>query len=230
MYPYGATRSKISLIAIAGFAGIWLAVVPGVVHAADKQAEEFRKEGARARESIEKARDQLKKTVEAYDVLLGSEAKKLEKHHDKLRSEIKEMGKVVEEVRKRVESFQKTAEEFFASWGTLIEGIGTESIKVASGKRLLAARALFKNMSDNLDAAGEEYRPLVASLKEQATLIGQDLSTETLAILGKEAAPDIHARAEKVYASLEQSLSKEVKDEAEMDTILEEEETETQDE
>jgi hypothetical protein len=83
-------------------------------------------------------------------------------------------------------------------------------------------------MSDNLDAAGEEYRPLLASLKEQSTLIGQDQSTETLAILGEEAAPDIHDMAEQVYASLEKSLSKEVSDEAEMDTILEEEDTETE--
>jgi hypothetical protein len=216
------------LIAIAVFAGIWLAMAPVVVHAADKQAEKFRKDGERAREAIEKARDQLMKTVEAYDVLLGADADKLKKRYEKLNSEIKKMEKVVEEGRKRVDSFQKTAQEFFASWGMMIEGIGTESIKAASEKRLVAARALFKQMSVNLDAAGEEYRPLLASLKEQATLVGQDQSTETLAILGKEAAPDIHDMAELVYASLEKSLSKEVSDEAEMDTILEEEEEETE--
>ena len=229
MYSYSAIRSKISLLAIAAFAGIGLAVVPVVVHAADKQAEKFRKEGERAREAIEKAGDQLKKTIAAYDVLLGSDAKKLEKLHDKLSSEIKKMEKVVEDGRKRVTSFQKTAEEFFVSWETMIEGIGTESIKAASEKRLVVARALFKNMSDNLDAAGEVYRPLVASLKEQAALVGQDMSTETLAILSEEAAPDIHARAEQVYASLEKSLSKEVSDEAEMATILEAEDSETRD-
>ena len=84
-------------------------------------------------------------------------------------------------------------------------------------------------MSDNLAAAGETYRPLIASLKEQSTLVGQDQSTETLAILSKEAAPDIHSRAEQVYASIEKSLSKEQSSEAEMDTILEEEESETGD-
>lgn len=233
MYPHRATLSRTAWLALAGLAGTWLAVVPAVVPAfakdTAKQAEKFRKEGESAREAIEKARDQLKTTVETYDVLLSSDAKKLAKSHKKLISEIGEMEKAVEDGRKEVTSFQEMAEQFFVAWEGQIEGIGTESIKAASAKRLVAARSVFKNMSDNLAAAGETYRPLIASLKEQSTLVGQDQSTETLAILSKEAAPDIHSRAEQVYASIEKSLSKEQSSEEEMDTILEEEESETGD-
>lgn len=213
--------------------GAAIALMPVLVHAAGKdmtkQAEKFRKEGASAREAIEDARDQLQKTVESYDALLNADEKKLASSHKKLASEIGKMEKVVESGRKDLTSFNEMAEVFFGAWETALGDISTESIKAASEKRLQGARGVFKNMSDNLTAAGEAYRPMIASLSEQATLVAQDLSMETVAILKKEAAPDIHTGAAQVLESIEKSLSKEQSSEAAMDTILAEESTESVD-
>jgi hypothetical protein len=60
---------------------------------------------------------------------------------------------------------------------------------------------------------------MIVSLNEQATLIGQDNSDQTLEILN-DVAPGIHTQAEEVFASIEKALSKETESESEMDSVI----------
>ena len=61
------------------------------------------------------------------------------------------------------------------------------------------------------------------SLKEQEALIGMDPTPETVEILKQEVAPDLHARAEELFASIETILNKEQASEEEVNEILDEE-------
>ena len=76
----------------------------------------------------------------------------------------------------------------------------------------------------NLTAAREAYQPLIGSLKEQVALTSQDLSAETVTLLREDVAPDLHASAEEVFASIERILSNEKANEDEVNEILDEEE------
>jgi enamine deaminase RidA (YjgF/YER057c/UK114 family) len=195
-----------------------------------KEAAKFRTQGEQARVAIEKARDQLQKTLEAYDTMLAANAKKLQGSHKKLSQEVAKTESVVADGKKQVAAFQQTAEKFFATWETGVAKISTESIRKASQGRYEAAHAGFQSMSENLVAAGEAYKPLIGSLKEQVTLLAQDLTADTVAMLSKDVAPELHAQAEQVFASIERSLSQEKMKEDEVHEILAEEEAETGDE
>jgi hypothetical protein len=195
-----------------------------------KEAAKFRTQGEQARVAIEKARDQLQKTVETYDAMLESSEKKLQSSHKKLTQEVAKTESVVADGRKQVTAFQETAEKFFATWEQGVKKISTESIRTASEGRYQAAHTGFQNMSENLVAAREAYEPLIGSLREQVTLLSQDLSSDTVAMLSKDVAPELHSQAEEVFASIEMSLNQEKIEEGEVNQILAEEEAETGDE
>jgi phosphoenolpyruvate-protein kinase (PTS system EI component) len=206
-----------------------LATVPSMAQGKkeSKEATKFRTQGEQARVAIEKVRDQLAKTVETYDALLAAADKKLQASHKKLAEEVTKTEKVVDEGRKQVTTFQETAEKFFVSWEQGVSDIATESIRKASERRFQAAHTGFKNMVENLGAAREAYGPLMGSLKEQVTLLSQDLTPETVAMLREDVAAGLHSQAEQVFASIERSLSQEKVNEDEVNQILAEEEAET---
>jgi len=220
------TLAKISRGVLVGLACgcMALATTPLGAQKSNKDADKFRAQGEQARVAIEKARDQLQKTVEAYDALLGATDKKLQSSHKKLASEVDKTEKVVETGRKQVSAFQETAKTFFVLWEESVGSISTASIQEASQKRLEAARGAFESMAENLTAAREAYEPLIGSLREQVTLTAQDLSMETVALLREEVAPELHAKADEVFAIIEQTLSKEKAKEDEVNQILDEEE------
>ncbi len=226
MNRFGRIFAKISRLALVGLACgcMALATTPlGAQKKNNKEADKFRAQGEQARVAIEKARDQLQKTVEAYDALLGATDKKLQSSHKKLASEVEKTEKVVETSRKQVSAFQETAKTFFVLWEEGVGSISTASIQEASKKRLEAARAAFESMAENLTAAREAYEPLIGSLREQVTLTSQDLSAETVALLREDVAPELHAKADEVFASIERILSKEKASEDEVNQILDEE-------
>ena len=191
-----------------------------------KEADKFRTQGEQVTSAIEKTRDQLQRTMEAYDALLEASDKKLQASHKKLTQEVAKTEKAVEEGRKHVTAFKETAEGFFVTWQAQMDSITNESIRKASAKRLKAAQAGFQNMSDNLVKAREVYEPFIATLHEQATLLMQDLSVETVTTLREEVAPDVHSQAEALFASIEAILAKGKVDEKQVNQVLAEEESE----
>ena len=231
-FTWSAARVSRGVVVAAACVCMALATVPATAQSKkeSKEAAKFRSQGEQARGSIENARDQLQKTVGAYDALLGASEKKMAGAHKKLSQEVTKTEKAVEDAGKHVTAFQETAEKFFATWEQGVSEITTESIRQASQRRYDAAHAGFENMYQNLGAAREAYAPLIESLKEQVLLLGQDLTTDTLTMLREEVASDLHAQAEKVFASIEQSLSREKANEDEVNEILAEEEAESGDE
>ena len=226
-----ATRFSVGALVATICACMMLATGPTTAQSKkdSKEAAKFRTQGEQARAAIEKARDQLQKTVEAYDALLEANDKKLQATHKKLTQEVTKTENVVEEGRKQVTMFQETAEKFFVTWEKGVANISTESIRKASEGRFEAARTGFQNMNENLEAAREAYEPLMGSLREQVTLLSQDLTSDTVAMLAKDIAPELHSQAKQVFDSIERSLSQEKMSEEEVNQILAEEEAETGD-
>ena len=195
-----------------------------------KAAVKFRTQGEQAGKAIEQVRGQLEKTLQAYEELLSAKDKKLQSAHKKLVGELDKTDKMVQSGKKQVQAFQEGAETFFAMWETNLSSISTASIQDASRNRLEAARAKAQNMADNLTSAKESYEPLMSSLNEQATLLNQDLSPDTVAMMREDVAPDVRAKGEQVLASLDRVLNNEQAHEAAIDEILDEEQAETPEE
>ena len=228
-----ATRFSVGTLVATICACMMLATGPTTAQSKkdSKEAAKFRTQGEQARAAIEKARDQLQKTVEAYDALLEANDKKAEAEteYKKAAQEVTKTENVVEEGRKQVTMFQETAEKFFVTWEKGVANISTESIRKASKGRYEAAQTGFQNMIENLGAAREAYEPLMGSLREQVTLLAQDLTSDTVAMLAKDVAPELHSQAVQVFDSIERSLSQEKMSEEEVNQILAEEEAETGD-
>ena len=224
MNHFEVTPAKVTRVALVGLACGCMALASASFAASkDKEAEQFRKEGEKARQAIESVRDQIQKTVAAYDTMLAATDKKLQSSHKKLASEVEKTEKAVASGKKDVTTFRATAKTFFVLWEDGVGAISTASIQEASKKRLEAARKAFEGMAENLTAAREAYEPFIGSLKEQVTLTAQDLSPGTVALLREDVAPELHAKADEVFAAIEQLLTKEKVNEDEVNQILDEE-------
>jgi len=218
------------VLVVCGFVALMTSPVVAQGKKESKAAVKFRTQGEQAGKAIEQVRGQLEKTLQAYEDLLSAKDKKLQSAHKKLTGEIDKTEKMVESGKKTVQAFQEGAETFFGMWETNLDSISTASIREASQNRLEAARAKAQNMADNLNSAKESYEPMMSSLREQATLLGQDLSSDTLTMMREDVAPDVRAKGEEVLASLDRVLNDEQAHEAEIDEILDEEQAETPEE
>ena len=70
---------------------------------------------------------------------------------------------------------------------------------------------------------------MMASLSEQATLLDQDLTPDTVAMMNEGVAPEVREAGKQVLASLDRILNKERAAEEQVDEILDEEEAENPD-
>ena len=93
-------------------------------------------------------------------------------------------------------------------------------MKATSRGRLDAIRRTYDGMLENMAAAGEAYEPFIVSLKEQATLMGQDLSAETIGSLRADMAPELNTQAKDLFTLVDKILQSEQQKEKELDDSL----------
>lgn len=185
-----------------------------------KQAAAFRDDVKEIQASITKAKHQLETTVAAYNDLLKEGNTKTKPAHKKLVGEIGKSESMVAGIRKKKDSLTKTGDKFFTAWDAGVRKLSSESLKTVSQERLNATRQAYSDMLDNMKAAGEAYEPVITSLKDQATLMGQDLSPETLATLREKAAPGLNKQAEELFAKIDKILNAEQEKETKVDESL----------
>jgi type II secretory pathway pseudopilin PulG len=187
-----------------------------------KEAQKFQAQGDNARKGIEKTRDQIKATMDNYNSFLAVEEKKIDSGYKKLSQDVGKCEKMVEDLKKQVENFEKSAEGFFAVWEKELGNFSSDSIRKQSEDNLNLARSGFEGWKTSLSAAGEVYRPFIGSLKDQIQLLGLSLSTDTLASLKKDNAPELNQMADDLFKAIEDILNKEKTSHDQVDQAVDE--------
>ena len=159
-----------------------------------------------AHAAIGEAESQVKETMTLYNALFEETKGGPEKTHKKLSKSVEGLEKAAEKASKSVESMRKDLEKFYAIWEEELAAFSSESMKQRAQKGLDDVKARFTRFDTALQGASDLYQPFIASLKDQVTLLGLDLSPATLSSLKEEAAT-LNETAEALYARIDEALN-----------------------
>lgn len=171
-----------------------------------KDTKKLQEEVQKSRESLQSAVGQVKETMEQYNTVFAEGGKGPESAYKELPKSIDKCDKAAEDARKSVESLRKDLQDFYKGWEKEIASYSSESMKERSQKSLDRVKTTFNNFDAALQGASELYKPFIASLRDQSTFMGRDLSPAALAEL-KPDADQLNQDAEALYAKVDEAIA-----------------------
>jgi len=126
---------------------------------------------------------------------------------------VKSSEKLASKTGDSVDKMKKQAEKVFSAWEKELETYSNEQLKEVGAQRLDASRQRYNSMIERMQSAGDAYDPFISSLKEQVTLLGRDMSPETLGAL-QSVAQELNGMAEELFVRIDAVLAEEQQDEA----------------
>jgi len=186
---------------ILGFALVAAAQNEGV-----KQTEQLIKKATSEVESINDAKLQLQKTVDAYNAVLAPDVKDRRDAYKKLQKEMASAEKKRAAVVTRTDEVNTEADKLFKSWESSTASISDQSLRKRSEQRLTTAKQRFGEIRKAGQSAAALYAPFMKSLQDQVTFLGHDLNPEAVAAL-KPDAEKLNARAHELYAAIDKTTA-----------------------
>ncbi len=155
--------------------------------------------------SISGAEDQYKVTLAAYNTLLEGKAEDNQKAYKGLVKEVGRTEKALENVRSRVAAMDTSAQEYFTDWEQSIAAISSDDLKQRSQTRLDETKKQYAAILEVGQTAGDHFAPMLKSLHDQISYLGQELNPSSLASLADKA-EKLNADSLVFYEKIEATL------------------------
>jgi len=184
-----------------------VAVVPvGAQDEGLKLTERFIKSSGDTVKSIVDTKNQISKTLGVYNGLRDDAVKDRKKAYKSLVKEMENCGKRVVNVRERTAAMNGDASAYFKDRGASLEKIASEDLRTRAGKRLDDSRSRFEAVLAAGRAAADDYRALMAELRDQVLFLGHDLNPSAVASLEKDAG-ELNARAKELFGKIDETVT-----------------------
>ena len=185
-----------------------LAMIMGAglaVHAHDegvKQIEQLIKKANAQVSSVDEAKNQLQKTMDAYNGVFAPDVKDRRDAYKKLQKEMADTEKKRVEVATRSTELNAEADNLFKGWEGSTAAIQSPDLKKRSEQRLTQTQGRFADLRQMGQQATGLYGPFMKTLQDQVTFLGHDLNPGAVASL-KPDADKVNAQAQTLYASID---------------------------
>lgn len=205
-------RHFATLMSIAAIVGSGAAV--SAQEAGVKQIEQLIKKANTEVESINEAKLQLRKTMDAYNAVLAPDVKDRRDAFKKLQKEMATSDKKRAEVSARSMEMNAEADRLFKSWEDSTSAIQSPELKTRSEERLKRTQDRFTELRETGRKASDLYAPVIKTLQDQVTYLGHDLNAGAASSLKPDAdklnaqAQDLYAAIDKVTAAATSNISK----------------------
>jgi DNA repair exonuclease SbcCD ATPase subunit len=157
-------------------------------------------------QSINDAKQQLEKTVTAYNAVLAPDAKDRRSLYKKLQQELSTTDKKRAEVSAKSTEMNADADQLFKSWEASTSGIQSPELKQRSLDRLNHTRDRFAELRKTGQSAVDLYTPFMKTLQDQVTYLGHDLNPGAVASL-KPDADKLNGQAKDLFAAIDKVTS-----------------------
>jgi hypothetical protein len=163
--------------------------LPAAVLAQDniKQTETVVKKGEDTVKSIAEARAQLEKTLATYNSIIEGKAPDSKSAYKDLQKAVKDCESKSEDVKKQKDLMDVEADKLYTSWTASLASISSPDLKQKSEARLNQT----KDRMGKISAAGHDartsYDTFLGHLKDQVTVLGNDLTPGGVATLKNDA-------------------------------------------
>ena len=169
-----------------------------------KKAEETGKTMKQFREEIQKAGEQMQKTLSALSAVVQPGGDLVKKYKN-LADQVKDLNKSAENVRKRSTDMRAKGGQYFAEWEKQYAAIGNEALRQKSQQRQRDIKAQFEKLQPLTTAAKNNFVPMMANLQDVVTYLGSDLTPGGVAAVG-DMVKEIQGQAAEVKKSVDEIL------------------------
>jgi chromosome segregation ATPase len=167
-----------------------------------KQIQELIKRARAQVESITDAKQQLQKTMQAYNAVLAPDVKDRQDAFKQLQKEISTTEKKRAEVSARRDQLNVEADKLFKSWESSTASIQNSDLRTRSEERQKRTQDRFANIRQVGQQAADIYTPFMKTLQDQVTYLGHDLNPGAVSSL-KPDADKLNAQAGELYAAID---------------------------
>src|SRR4051795_12759070 len=141
-----------------------------------KQIQQIIKKANDEVKSITEAKQQLQKTMDAYNAVLAPDVKDRRDAYKQLQKEIASTEKKRAEMSSKSAEMNSEADKLFKSWQNSAVAIQNPDLRKRSDDRLKRSQDRFSQIRQTGQETSNLYTPFMKSLQDQVTYLGHDLN------------------------------------------------------
>jgi Protein of unknown function (DUF2959) len=172
-----------------------------------KETDRFVKAGKATTESVTEAKDEVQKTLTAYNTLVTQSSKNMQSDYKKLLKSVDSMNKKVNEATAKLAAMQSAGDTYFQGRGETIKNIQDQSLQTQAQQRMAQSQKDFSGVLASLRESGDALEPFRKQLADQINFLGSDLNPSATAAL-KPQTEKLNAEGTKVFAKADQAIAK----------------------
>jgi DNA repair exonuclease SbcCD ATPase subunit len=186
-----------------------LVLGPGLVRAQDegvKQVQRLVKSAGTTVQSIVETKNQLQKTLDAYDAVLAENVKDRRSAYKDLQKEMDNTEKKREQIKLRTGDMDNDASTLFQSWADSAKAMDNADLRKRTEDRLAETKSSYAEIHAAGAKAVAVYDPFMKSLKDQVEYLGHDLNASAVASLKPDAAK-LHQQAKELFDAIDETVA-----------------------
>jgi prefoldin subunit 5 len=195
-------RRHLSTIVVGLAIGIGAAASLSADDAGVQQIRQLIKKATSSVDAITDAKQQLQKTMTAYNALLAPDVKDRRDAFKTLQKELSNADKKRTDVSSKAAQMNEEADKLFKSWQNSAAAIQSPDLRQRSDERLKRTQDRFAEIRQTGRSASDLYTPFMKALQDQVTFLGHDLNPGAVANL-KPDAEKLNAQATELYAAID---------------------------
>ena len=137
----------------------------------------------KGREDQQKAKEQYKDTLEAFQAATGFKGGQTEEVYKKLKKEYEETADRTKKVSDRIQSIEQVSGDMFNEWERELNGMNRGELWNKSGVLLKATRRRYAELIRKMKAVEAKAKPVLKAFEDQVLFIKHNLNAEAIASL-----------------------------------------------
>jgi sugar-specific transcriptional regulator TrmB len=137
----------------------------------------------KGRQDQEKAKEQYRTTLEAFQAATGHQGGRTEEVYKKLRKEFDEAAERTQKVSDRIASIEQVSGDMFNEWDKELSGMHNGELKNKSNTLLRATRRRYSDLIRKMKTVESKARPVLKAFEDQVLYIKHNLNAEAITSL-----------------------------------------------
>lgn len=137
----------------------------------------------KGREDQEKAKQQFKSTLEAFQAATGFKGGATETVYKKLKKEYDAAADRTKQVSDRINAIEKVSGDMFNEWEKELNGMRNGELRGRSGGLMKAARRRYTELIRTMKAVETKAKPVLKAFEDQVLFIKHNLNAEAISSL-----------------------------------------------
>jgi hypothetical protein len=137
----------------------------------------------KGREDQEKAKEQYKTTLEAFQAATGFKGGQTEEVYKKLKKEYDDAADRTKKVSDRIQSIEQVSNDMFNEWEKELNGMSNAELRNKSNVLLKATRRRYAELIRKMKVVEAKAKPVLKAFEDQVLYIKHNLNSEAIASL-----------------------------------------------